>query len=68
MSTIRVKPVDGARVRDPRTGAVIPAEGIEVTNETYWQRRLAAGDVVLDEPAAEKAPRTAATKRTGGDA
>lgn len=40
-----VVPADGLQVRDPATGAVLPAEGAEVPLNTYWLRRLGDGDV-----------------------
>lgn len=51
-------------VRVPRTRETFPAEGREVPdNDTFWLRRLRAGDVVLvthtvdgPEPATEEKP------------
>jgi hypothetical protein len=44
---MHVKPADGLKVMDPRTKRHIPAEGIRVSErDTYWVRRLRAGDVV----------------------
>lgn len=43
-----VKPAPGLKVRHPQTGQHIPAEGVEVPDgDSYWQRRLRSGDVVL---------------------
>lgn len=43
-----VIPSPGRNVRDPaRRGKHIPAEGAEVPANTYWTRRLRAGDVAL---------------------
>jgi len=50
---IKVKPAEGLRVRDPLTHQVLPIEGAEVTDNNFWRRRLAAGDVVLIEEAAQ---------------
>lgn len=59
-----VKPAEGVKVRDPVTLHHIPADGTEVPADTYWLRRVAAGDVVVADPkskpaAAPSAPRTA---------
>jgi hypothetical protein len=46
---MHVKPADGRKVMDPRTKRHIPAEGIRVSErDTYWVRRLRAGDVVFE--------------------
>lgn len=44
---MHVKPVEGRLVRDPLTNEVLPAEGREVTDSTFWRRRLIKGDMVL---------------------
>ena len=41
------RPVDGRRVRDPRTGAVLEGELVVDVN-AFWFRREAAGDVTLE--------------------
>jgi len=48
---MRVKPRDGLQVRDTLTKRLLPAEGGDVPETTYWLRRLRAGDVVPIEPA-----------------
>ena len=50
-----VKPGPGLVVVDPKTRAVMPAEGTDV-NETdlFWHRRLADGDVVPAERPVEQ--------------
>lgn len=46
--TMFVKPKDGLQVRDPYTKRPIPVGGREVPDDSvYWNRRLAAGDVLL---------------------
>lgn len=52
--------VEGAPlvVRDPDLRDLLPAEGRDVPETQYWQRRLMEGDVVLAEP--PKAPVVAA--------
>lgn len=42
-----VKPAPGMRVRDPKTRLHIPDAGREVGESSYWQRRVAAGDVIV---------------------
>ena len=47
MARMQLRPVDGLNVRKP--AAPFPhlaAEGEEVELDTYWRRRLRAGDVV----------------------
>ena len=47
-----VMPAPGLKVRDPKTKRHIPDEGIEVPDtDTFWNRRLADGDVVEFIPA-----------------
>lgn len=51
MNTIFVKPArEGLIVRDPITKQIMPADGKEVTDSTYWRRRLRDGDVVKARP------------------
>lgn len=49
---MRVKPADPtAVIRDPHTKQPLPAEGGEVPDNNFWNRRLIAGDVVrIEEP------------------
>ena len=51
-----VKPAEGIQVRDPISYALLPAEGREVPESSYWTRRLADGDVVIALPAADVVP------------
>lgn len=55
---MKVKPAEGRAVRDPRSYALLPAEGKEVNErDMYWARRLRDGDVVpVDTPPARRAP------------
>jgi hypothetical protein len=46
---MRVKPAPGLKVRCPLTKHPLPDEGMEVPCNTYWIRRLAAGDVLVVE-------------------
>ena len=47
MARVQLRPAEGRRVRDPASGDVMPAEGMEVTMDIYWRRRLDDGDVVV---------------------
>lgn len=47
MTTMKVKPAKGVKVRDPKTMKHIPEEGINVEESSYWIRRLNAGDIEL---------------------
>jgi len=47
------------RVRDPRSGRALPADGLEVEDSAFWRERLADGSVV-----AEQQPATAPAART----
>lgn len=49
-----VKPAPGLSVRDPDRHDHLPAEGREVPDNLFWQRRLRDADVVrAEKPAAE---------------
>lgn len=43
-------PSNGLVVRDPSTYAPLPEDGAEVELTSYWQRRIADGDVTVAEP------------------
>ena len=45
---VLVKPVDGRLVRIPGTYEALPAEGKTLEKNSYWIRKEAAGDVVLE--------------------
>lgn len=47
-----VKPQPGRLVRDPMTKLPMSAEGRDVSETSYWLRRLRAGDVALATPPA----------------
>lgn len=53
---MRVKPQEGKIVRDPNTGNRLPAGGANVPRNSFWNRRVAAGDVVPAEAAIPSAP------------
>lgn len=48
---MRVKPAPGVQVRypPPNQRRLLPESGADVPEESYWLRRLSAGDVVLTE-------------------
>lgn len=46
-------PKPGLRVLDPDTLIRLPAEGAPVVMTSYWYRRIADGDVTVQEPAAK---------------
>lgn len=54
MKTIFVKPNSGLKIRMPGSGAVLPVDGAEVPNSSFWLRRIADGDAVMVEPKKEK--------------
>jgi hypothetical protein len=54
-----VKPAPGLTVRDPITLKPLPAEGAEVPADSYWLRRLKAGDVIEANPPAQEPPSAA---------
>lgn len=69
-STFTIKPArPGDVVRDPVSLKPLPTEGEPKTRSIYWQRRLAAGDVVIVPEAgitpASKAAKTAPSVQPG---
>jgi len=61
LTTIVLKPAPGRMVRDPVTRRPLAADGEPVELDTFWRRRLAAGDV-------ERAPRARANPPGDGTA
>jgi hypothetical protein len=50
-----VTPAPGLKVRDPKSGLHLSADGQRVPRDSYWLRRLADGDVIeATAPAAAK--------------
>lgn len=48
MKQIKIRPIDGKRIRDPRDGRVLPADRTTVVSpNSYWQRRLRDKDVEI---------------------
>lgn len=60
-----IKPKAGRSVPDPARGDLLPREGRNVEESSYWLRRLAAGDVEKASPAEKKA--AAESKKEGGE-
>lgn len=55
MGKIRVKAAAGRKLRDPRTNRPIPEDGIIIEDgNTFWHRRILAGDAT-SEPFVEEA-------------
>ena len=69
MKTMFVKPNEGRRVRDPRTGKPIPEKGLKVPVDKFWMRRLADDDVSEVKGAEKPAPMKSApvAEKRGGD-
>ena len=44
---ITVVPAAGRSVPDPEAGDLLPIEGREVPDNTWWRRLLKAGDITL---------------------
>lgn len=55
---MKVVPVPGRAVRDPRNMQLLPAEGREVADgDPFWVRRVRDGDVTVAEvPPTRRAP------------
>lgn len=62
---MQIKPKRGRSVPDPARGDLLPSEGRNVEESSYWLRRLAAGDV--EKVAAEEKKAVADTKKQGGE-
>jgi hypothetical protein len=43
MTTVFVKPIDGAQIRDPMTLEFVPEEGRNVVLTTYWRKKIMQG-------------------------
>jgi len=60
---MRVRPAEGRAVRDPLTKQLLPADGRDVPDNSFWRRRLRDGDVVAADAPARNGPPT--PRRTG---
>lgn len=60
--TRTIRPVDGRRIRHPGSGKLLEAETAVAWN-SYWERRVAAGDVKLVEPKPPAAPAAVVDKK-----
>jgi len=57
ITRIKIRPVvPGAVIRDPESRRVLPEEGAEVEETSFWTRRLLAGEVVVMQPPAVELP------------
>ena len=70
-TSVFVKPIEGASVRDPETLSLLPQDGAVVTLEgragTYWRRRLYVDKtVVIATPPIKGAKRTVPTEEKEG--
>ena len=65
---MKVKPVNpNAVIRDPHTRLPLPADGAEVPDNNFWNRRLLDGDVVrIDAPTKPQGNEPVATLTTRG--
>lgn len=48
-----LKPAEGCLVHDPVSYEPLPEDGKSVEMDSYWYRRLAAGDVIEVQPASQ---------------
>lgn len=62
---MQIKPKRGRSVPDPVRGDLLPSEGRNVEESSYWLRRLAAGDV--EKATTEDKKAVADTKKQGGE-
>ena len=49
-----VKPLEGVRIRDPKTRDVLPENGKRVELNTYWSRRIKENSVIIIESGSTK--------------
>lgn len=61
---MQIRPKRGRSVPDPARGDLLPAEGRNVEESSYWLRRFADGDI--EQLRTEKKP-VADTKKQGGE-
>jgi len=52
--TVYVTPIENVLVRNPKTKEIVPKEGMLVELDSFWQRRINDGTLVLGEPKQEK--------------
>lgn len=53
---INVVPVAGRAVPDPEAGDLLPEAGREVSDNAWWRRRLADGDITSTKVGAPETP------------
>jgi hypothetical protein len=49
-----IKPRLGLIIRDPNTLEILPEQGKDVNLDTYWRRRIANGDIEIQEQKPKK--------------
>ena len=59
-----LKPIGGAKIRDPKTKEFLPEDGRRVEMTTYWNRRIQDGTVTVVSEAPQYKPEKI---RKGGD-
>lgn len=63
MKTVFLVPREGVKVRDPATGFHLPTEGADRQINSYYNRRIADGDLIIRKGGKPKA--TASKKDNG---
>lgn len=67
-ATISIKAAEGRKVRDPRTGELVPGDRfVSKPKINFWLRRVSAGDVIVQEKAAVKPKKSPKPKKKTGD-
>ncbi len=59
-----LKPVNGAKIRDPKTKEFLPEDGKRVEMTTYWNRRIQDGTVKVVSETSQYKPEK---MKKGGD-
>lgn len=65
---MKLYPASGKSCWDPAKGDLLPAEGRDVVDSTFWRRRLRDGDVTLTAPVVATVSAEVATATTAADA
>lgn len=58
MKQVYIVPAKDMLLRDPNTGALLPAAGALVVWETFWQRRLNDGDISIEKEPSDKSDKS----------
>lgn len=62
---MQIKPVKGRSVPDPARGDLLPESGRNVDKNSYWLRRLAAGDITEESASSDDKAVSSANKKGG---